>query len=130
MSAEAAIWIALSAAVVGAGIWVIWRNRGKEAHHFDVGVSETGAVPRGEDVWSDMEPLGGGRGGVDVTLNPTPGWRTEEMVERETTRYLDDLLDDDNPRHAEWQAAQQARLDAARHHDGSRDETTGTTGDQ
>ena len=130
MSAWVAIWIAISAVVVGAGVWIIWQNRGKVGHHFDVGVSEAIDVPPGEDVWSDMEPLGGGPGTVDVTLNPTPESRTEEMIERETTRYPDDLLDDDNPRHARWEAAQQAKLDAARRHDATGNEASGTTSDQ
>lgn len=77
---------------------------------FDVGLqASSDPVPEGDDVWATIHsPLAAED--LDITLNARPVERTQEMLQRETTYFEDDLTDPRNPRHAQWEARHEAAI--------------------
>lgn len=106
------IFSILGVAVVVAVVYLV-RVRGQGSEPFDVGVSPQEDDPKGEDIWFKGPAYGLQAQPLDLTMVPTGQEQTREIIERETTQFPDDLLDPRNPHHAEWEAREQARIQAA-----------------
>jgi hypothetical protein len=78
---------------------------------FDVGLqSASDPIPAGGDLWyQEQNPRAAEP--IDVTLIPSGGERTAELIHDETTYFSDDLADPRNPRHAEWEARREAAIE-------------------
>ena len=105
----ALVFLAVALVVLGGLTLLLTRGKGNRGRQFSIGVSENEDVPKGEDVWEEEDQLGGGTG-VTQTFVPTPEEKTEEMIDRETTQFGDDLTDPRNPGHAAWERRQQERM--------------------
>jgi hypothetical protein len=108
----------LGVAVIVATVYLI-KMRGKGNVPFNPGISVPSDDPPGEDIWFKGPAYGLQGQSLDVTMVPTPEEETRELVERETLQYQDDLLDPQNPKHAQWEQREHARIQDADPGDGS-----------